>query len=102
MMRCQTDSLYKFKAPFFLLISLILFGCETELPADAEGAYGPLDIIGTTSNNVYIGAEYNVEFGVKGGQAPYRYRYLKSPPEGYDFDLPEAENILDFSIEVSG
>lgn len=101
MMRCLFD-FSKLKKPFLLiLIPLSLLGCETELPADASGAHGSLDIIGSAFERIYIGVEYDVELGVKGGQAPYRYRYLKNPPEGYGFEVPEAENHLDFTIEVT-
>ncbi|TNC82930.1 MAG: hypothetical protein C9356_00295 [Oleiphilus sp.] len=101
MMRCLSDFSNLNKSFLVLLALVCLSGCETEIPADSDGAHGPLDIIGSTSNRVYIGAEYNVEFGVKGGQAPYRYRYLKEAPGGYDFEVPDAVNHLDFTIEVT-
>jgi len=84
----------------FVIFSVLLSACETEQAFDSPEAYGPLKIIGGVSGALYVGTEFNVEFGVTGGQAPYKYRYLKQAPEGSEFEDIQSENTLDLSIEV--
>jgi len=84
----------------FVIFSVLLSACETEQAFDSPEAYGPLKIIGGVSGALYVGTEFNVEFGVTGGQAPYKYRYLKQRPEGSEFEDIQSENTLDLSIEV--
>jgi hypothetical protein len=84
----------------FVIFSVLLSACETEQAFDSPEAYGPLRIIGGVSGALYVGTEFDVEFGVTGGQAPYKYRYLKQRPEGSEFEDIQSENTLDLSIEV--
>ncbi len=87
---------------WFSVFSLLLSACETEQSFDAPEAYGPLRLIGTPVSTLYSGTRFDVEFGVSGGQAPYRYRYLKEQPEGFGFDTLQAENGLEFNILEGG
>jgi len=85
---------------FILFLLIALVGCESELPADSVDSNGPLRIIGSPTGSFYIGRPYTFEFGVAGGQGPYKYRYLREAPEGGEFEDPDAPNYLDASLEV--
>lgn len=54
-------------------LMLCLGGCETHLNSE------PLEIIGTPPKEMYYDSEFKYQFGVKGGNGLYSYRYIANP-----------------------
>lgn len=59
----------------FLALMLCLGGCETHLNSE------PLEIIGDPPKEMYYDSEFKYQFGVKGGNGRYTYRYIANPDD---------------------
>lgn len=56
-----------------LVLMFFLGGCETHLNSE------PLEIIGTPPNEMYYDSVFSYQFGAKGGDGLYKYKYVQNP-----------------------
>jgi len=75
-----------------LILAIVLTGCETRLEPSG------LKIIGQPPVNMYYDSAFAFEFGVSGGEPPYRYRYIQNP-EGDEVDDDFEFNPVELTID---